>query len=273
MISEKILSAVKLKLSASNKLMILISARRSIHRKSFIKIENNNLSAVKISLFVFVIINCFSSCSLSPELNETKVVATAENENKQKSISENTNYAIKKKSTDNYITPGRGTEDIQLGMSREDILQVLGKPNEAYSYDSDSIPGRCEYSDMHWLEERFEGNGIFAYLKNEKIYEISFSGKQYITKGSIKLFSSLDEVKRSYPQAQQYVLTPSAAPVNNNRDLIYVVSVEDGVAFELAYNPKDKKRNVWSIYVFSPNSDFAPGGCVGELRRFVPTSN
>lgn len=270
MILKRILSAIKSKLSCYNKLMRFGLALRIVYRKLLITIGSNNLSAVKISLIILMVVNCSTSCGVSPELNETKVVATAENENKQRSIPENTNHTIKKKSTNNYITPGLGTEDVQLEMSREDILQVLGKPNEAYSYDSDSVSGR---SDMHWLDEKSYGDGIFAYLRGEMIYEISFSEKKYVTKGNIKLDSTLDEVKRSYPQAQQYLLTPSASHANNYKDLIYIVSAEDGVAFELAYNPKDKKRYVWSIYVFSPNSDFAPDGHVDELRKFVPTPN
>lgn len=166
-----------------------------------------------------------------------------------------------------YIEPGYGTEQVYLGMSREDLLRTLGRPNDEYSHN-----GYCSYTEMHWYpnanaDGTVYGDGIFAFLKDGKIFEIRF-GKGYYTKENINYDSSLKDLRNKIV-APLFRLAPSANTSTNNEDLIYMIEKESGIAYELGVGYKTKERAVNAIYVFYPSSDFLPWGCISENQSFT----
>ena len=167
------------------------------------------------------------------------------------------------------IQPGIGTNEVYVGMLDKDLLAQLGKPAEEYSHT-----GHCNYVEMHWHSKvrpngsMEEGNGIFAYLRDEKVFEISFSGKGFYTSDGITLDSSYKELQARYP-GPNYRLTPSANHATNFEDLTYVVRKDEGIAFELGVGYKTEERLVDAIYVFAPSGDFQPWGCIADNQSFI----
>lgn len=171
------------------------------------------------------------------------------------------------------IQSGFGTGKIHLGMSREGLLERLGPPNEEYSHNS-----FCTYVEMHWLPKAHpdgsmpEGNGIFAYLRDNRVYELSFSANEYQTTFGVSDSTSAKVAieKLGWPL---FLLTPSANTATYHEDLMYLVNSDDGIAFELGVGYKTKKRFVYAIYVFAPGSEFLPWGCVSENQRLIRISD
>lgn len=168
--------------------------------------------------------------------------------------------------TETFVHPGYGTEDVYLGISREDLLKILGKPSDEYTHD-----GHCSYTEMHWYPKAnadgaVNGDGIFAFLRDDKLFEIRF-GKGYYTKESINYNLSLKELMTKI-DAPLYLLSPSANTATNDKDLIYMVEKENGIAYELGVGYKTKKRGINAIYVFYSSNDFLPWGCISENQSF-----
>lgn len=170
--------------------------------------------------------------------------------------------------SDVYIHHGYGSKEIFLGMSRADLLKVKGIPNEEYNHT-----GYCSYTEIHWIQPTRadgslqEGNGIFAYLKDDKVFEISFSGNQYYTKDNIKYGILLKELGKK-GAVDFYILSPSANAATYNEDLVYAVESENGISYELGVGYKTKERYLYSIYVFTPFEKFLPFGCISESQTF-----
>lgn len=172
-----------------------------------------------------------------------------------------------------YIASGYGTREVHIGLLRDEIAEILGSPDEEHHYN-----GTCQYSDMHWSAKSYPdgsmepGNGIFAYLRENQIFQLSFSGGEYTTLGGNKLGTTLDHLKKSNElNLVSYVLRNSADTASNYKDFTYEVDKEKGIAFHIAYpyNPRKDTRSVWSIEVFSPTADFFPQGCISVNRSFV----
>jgi len=184
------------------------------------------------------------------------------------------------------IRSGYGTEKVHLGMSSADLRYILGEPSDEYSYDTITLPtgevlqASCVYKGMHWFpksnddgKQEHRGNGISAYLQNDRAYEISFSEeKTYQTLEGIDYLSPLEELKNKIG-APLYVLSPSATHANNFEDLIYMVVREKGIAFELGSGYKTENRSVSAIYVFAKFGDFAPWGCISRNQSFRKISD
>lgn len=168
---------------------------------------------------------------------------------------------------DYVVIEGKGIKSVQIGMSRKQLLKHLGQPADEYVHN-----GKCNYSELHWFpptasDGTVSGDGIFAFLKEDHVFELRF-GKGYQTKAGIGFGSSFDIV-RNLAGAITYELVPSANTATNNRNLIYTVIVPDGVAFELGSDARTGLRIVNGIYVFEPGAGFLPWGCLDENQRLV----
>lgn len=177
------------------------------------------------------------------------------------------------------IHPGYGTTYIHLGVSRGYLLSILGKPDEEYLYDNyDKACG--VHSDMHWSTKinsdgtMEPGDGIFVYLRDDKVFGISFSDKKYFTTGRIAFDMPFDEVKK-IPEFDTiaFTLTNSADHASNYKDYFYLVDRDKGIAFEMGHALKTKNSYVNGINVFSPGTDFVPMGCIATGRTFVHVVN
>ena len=122
------------------------------------------------------------------------------------------------------IVPGNGTNLIHLQMSRQELVALLGKPNEEYEHN-----GYCSYSEMHWFPKAnsdgsVEGDGVFVFLRDHKVFEIRFN-KGYFTNQGITFGSSLKELQ-SKTSVLLYQLTKRANTSTNNEDLQFLIEKE-----------------------------------------------
>lgn len=176
------------------------------------------------------------------------------------------------KDTSFVIEPGQGIGSLRLGDSRDRAVEVLGKPSAEYNYGA-LTP--CIYTELHWQnnDPRTSHWGIFAYLKNNRIYQLQVDAPGYATPGGIKSESSPEEIRLHHSQIQTYVLLNSGSKVVGGRDLIYWVDEEAGISYELFYDVTLEQRRVLRIIVFEPKTQFLPKGCISppkEWRRLAP---
>lgn len=203
----------------------------------------------------------------------------AEDGNLQVRISDNSNVDVIQKADsspapskieDGQIIRGKGIDKIQLGNSREQAIQAVGKPSEEYQYGTISS---CNHSEMHWLQLGVDGDGFFAYLRDGVVFHIDISSNLYATPEGITLSTPIDEVLRKYNSLQGFELMGSAGEINGGKNLWYLVEQSQGIAFEMYYNRKEKRRKVWTVSAFEPNTNFEPNGCVSPPQRLVKIEN
>lgn len=170
------------------------------------------------------------------------------------------------------IIAGRSVGPLQLGDTHERALELLGKPIEEYTYDENSFT-RCRYTELHWRGEDSEYHEIFAYLKEGRIYQIEIFTHRYATADGIKSGATPQQVIQHYPSLQAYQLVGSGGQSDGGQDIIYWVDRNAGIAFGLYYSPQIRNRQVESISIFSPDTDFLPEGCISqpqEWRKLQP---
>jgi hypothetical protein len=160
------------------------------------------------------------------------------------------------------IRPGRSVGPVQLGDTREKLIKVLGEKLEEYTYNDP-----VKYSEMHWYDLEADRNGIFAYLRDGRVFQIESDTPRYRTAEGITSDATPESVHSKYPDLQAYVLRGSGSKVNGGRDLVYWVDRQRGIAFEFYYNSKAKKRRVSKTIVFEPGSEFQPEGHVSSPQE------
>jgi len=219
--------------------------------------------------FAFVVAANLFGCAVQPQNVENTVqfdVAkpseTVEKSPQQISLPNNPKLTV----------AGKNAGLIKLGDTRERMLELFPKkPNVDFEYNYDKNCCECEYSDYHWLPPDYKTNGLFFYLKQERIYQISVQSDLFPTVEGIKQESTPQEVRRNYPNANKaFVYLNSGGKENGGRNLVYWVANDSGIAFEFYYHPKKRRRFVNAVIVFEPKSEFQPDGCTAsETREFA----
>jgi hypothetical protein len=171
------------------------------------------------------------------------------------------------------ITAGRGTEDIYLGMSKTELLQILGLPRNELSWQSSCF---SFIKEMQWFKAdskgNVEGSGVYVYLKNDLVYAIKFSSPRFLTSDNLTDQSLFKDLLKSMPNINVYRLTRSSSNATNGKDKRYAVNENKGVAYELDYN-KRGNRIIGGIYVFEPFTKFPARGCVGTDQELILENN
>jgi hypothetical protein len=169
------------------------------------------------------------------------------------------------------IVAGESVGMLRLGESRERMLELFPKkPNYDLEYNYDKNCCGCDYSSYHWLPPDFKSNGLFFYLKQGRIYQISVQTDLFTTSKGIKQDSTPREVRRHFPSAKKaFVYLNSSSKFSGWRNVVYWVDNDSGIAFEFYYHPKKRQRYVNAIIVFEPKTEFQPDGCTSSLREFT----
>lgn len=168
------------------------------------------------------------------------------------------------------IRPGQGVGRLRLGDTREKLAKVLGRKFEEYTHEAP-----CKYAEMHWYDLQADRNGIFAYVRDGRVFQLESDTPRYHTVEGTTSDAPPESVRSKYRNLQAYILLGSGSKVNGGRDLVYWVDRQSGITFEFYYNSNTRKRRVSRIIVFEPNSDFQPEGCVSapqELRKLQSLS-
>lgn len=161
------------------------------------------------------------------------------------------------------IVPGERIGPLRLGDTQQRFWKLFQR------YD----PGSSEYTlkcgtdvitELHWSD--IDDNGLFAYLRNGHIFEISSATRRFHTKDALTVDSTPQAVQRNYPGVEAYWLAHIRDLATGDRDFIYWVDQTYGIAFAFSYDQKLHKRQVFAIYVFEPKDRFVPLGCLSNTH-------
>lgn len=170
----------------------------------------------------------------------------------------------------NWIIKGAyGTEEMHIGMTKDQLIETLGKPlNESPYLDY------CDYSHMQWIKSNPDGtiepgNGIISYLRNNTVYEIEFSNPRFATDHKMSYGAKWDDLLKILDKKDVFTLTRSSSNATNDENLLYGIDREHGLAYQSGKNAEGK-RNITSVYVFAPANGFHPRSCMSRDQEFVP---
>lgn len=152
------------------------------------------------------------------------------------------------------IIEGKSVGPLQLGASRDAAISALGETLDEFNID---------VTEMHWMNWEDDDNGIFAYLRDDKVFEIDCDSKNFKLSNGFKVENDPILLKRLYPNLKAYRLLHSGAKVNGGEDLVYWIDETKGIAFTIYYYKNQGKKLVGTIIVFEPGTGFTP-------RKFSP---
>lgn len=163
----------------------------------------------------------------------------------------------------NLIVPGRSVGNLDLGMSKEDILKKL-ENKKYYIFNIGSKGEGCpeievDVGDENQVLNRTKvKNGIRVFINDGRTFQIKAESFLYSTNEKITSDSSVKDVLKTYQRVKAYKLLNSSSNLTGPRDLVYLVDEDKGIAFEFYYNQKEKNRKVGFIYVFRKGEPFKP---------------
>jgi len=152
------------------------------------------------------------------------------------------------------IIAGKSVGPLSLAASQDDALSALGETLDEYDID---------VTEMHWMELGGHDNGIFAYVRDNKVFEIDCHSLKFKLENGIRNEIAPEMLKQFYPNLKAYRLLHSGMKVNGGEDLVYWMDESQGIAFTIYYYPNHRRKLVGTIIVFEPSPDFRP-------REFSP---
>jgi hypothetical protein len=161
--------------------------------------------------------------------------------------------------------PGHSVGDVTLGSDLKRFSSMFPKHPNIDQYDPRDWCGNEIY---HWVDLDLGAAGVFAYLANQRIVQLSIQTGRYSLANGLSVGSTEERVKLYYPNARKYRLLGSGSDINGGRDLLYMVDESSGVAFELYWDHRRKGRFVSAIDIFYPNADYRPEACVAPPRQW-----
>lgn len=162
------------------------------------------------------------------------------------------------------VISGYGTTGAFIGQSRSELVKSLGNP-----LNSMKESGACYEESLQWIDVEKsgalgDGNGLIAYLKDDRVLELSYSAKKYVTSDGIGYGSVLSGTNSEMRTLPILSLTRSSSEATNGKLQRYVVDRDTGLAFLI-----EGVDRVAAIYVFERNTQFQPNGCLGHDQRFI----
>jgi hypothetical protein len=162
------------------------------------------------------------------------------------------------------ILPGDSVAGIKLRSHFSNFEAVFPKHpkfDEDYTYD-------CSGRVYHWLDIDKSSNGVYVFLRNDEIYQISVQTPRFALPNGIQLDASERQVQAAYPNGRGYILLGSGSAAVGGRDLVYWVDTGRGVAFEFYWYHEKKKRLLGAIDIFQRGSAYYPEGCISPPREW-----
>jgi hypothetical protein len=167
---------------------------------------------------------------------------------------------------DGLILPGESVAGVKLGSDFSSFEAVFQKHPDA---DEDMHDSGCAGRVYHWVDIDRGATGVYAYIRDAKIYQLSVHTPRFALSNGIKLEVPEEQVRRAYPSGQRFVLEHSASTVVGGRDLVYWVDKGIGVAIELYWDQRKKQRLVNAIDIFPKGTDYRPEGCILPPQKWT----
>ena len=169
------------------------------------------------------------------------------------------------------IIPGKSVGPISLRDDNEEVVEALaGFPTIVQQVEY-PFCGRIKM--VEWLDKALAQSGLDIYLRNDKVFQIESQSTRFRTADGIAEQSLPEDVKRQYPDLEAYELLNSGNKLTGDKNLIYWVDRNKGIAFSFYYDIRRQRRLVARVIVFEPKTDFEPNGCVTapqKLRKLRP---
>jgi hypothetical protein len=173
------------------------------------------------------------------------------------------------------IDSGKSIGLLSLGMSRaevESVFPLKKDSGEGNTYDENTYSECGTFTEINWVNfsgDRAEWGNVFIYLRGGKVFQIESALPRYRTIEGIGSGSLPDLVRKHYNNLEAHALHASGGQMFDFHDFIYWVSRDKGIAFELAYNRKERRRFVYKVIVFEPNTGFVPEGCIFPPQEWI----
>lgn len=169
------------------------------------------------------------------------------------------------------ILPGTSVAGVKLGSGFAAFESIFPR-HPKIDEDLDNVVCGAGRS-YHWLDLTKNANGVYAYLKAGKIYQLSVQTPRFLLPNGLKIEASEKQVKAAYPHGHAYTLIGSGMPAVGGKDLTYWVDKKNGVAFELYWNEQMRQRLVRAIDIFRPGALYLPNGCVSPPQEWRDLTN
>lgn len=143
------------------------------------------------------------------------------------------------------VEPGEGAAGINLGESREMVISKLGEPVEAEPEQVADSLMRDE-----WAIDRQAI--VSALFYEQKVVQIKIEGPAYMTSGGVSGFSSIDEIRKAYPDMEASVMA-------HDMDNMYLDDIDQGIAFSVrgavGNEPANDNGDVINVFVHPPGKE------------------
>jgi hypothetical protein len=168
------------------------------------------------------------------------------------------------------IIAGESVVGLKLGSTLSDFQAIFPKKPNIDEDFSNMILDGCP-SSYHWVDLERGATGIYAFLEDGQISQISVKTPRFHLTNGMSIEASAARVKHLYPHGKEFVLVGSGGKEVGGRDLHYWVDSSDGVAFELYGN----KKLVSAISIFEKGKEYLPDGCISPPQKWraVETSH
>jgi hypothetical protein len=158
-------------------------------------------------------------------------------------------------STQTEIEPGQRVGLLKIGDMQDRVLELFPLKKDIDQQWEDHCGTTLDWVDA----SNPNGRGDLAIrLKKGKVFQIESSTTRFHTAEGITTFDSPSMIRDHYKDLRAYTLLTPPIPTLGDRPLVFWVDRKKGIAFTLAYYPKEHKRYIYKIIVFVPNKDFCP---------------
>lgn len=158
-------------------------------------------------------------------------------------------------STQTQIEAGQRLGSLKIGDSQDRALELFPlKPGIDQQWDD-----KCGTT-LDWVDSSNpNGRGdILIRLKKGKVFQIESSSSRFHTAEGIATFDSPNTIREHYKDLRAFTLLTPPLPNLGDRPLVFWIDKKKGIAFVLAYYPKEHKRYIYKIIVFVPGKEFCP---------------
>ena len=157
--------------------------------------------------------------------------------------------------TDVQIDPGQRIGPLKIGDSQARALELFPlKPGIDQQWED-----KCGTT-LDWVDStNTNGRGdLFIRLKKGKVIQIESSTSRFHTAEGIATFDSPNAIREHYKDLRAYTLLTPLTSSLGDRPLVFWIDKKKGIAFTLAFYPKEHKRYIYKIIVFVPGKEFCP---------------
>ena len=158
-------------------------------------------------------------------------------------------------SSQTQIEPGQSLGALKIGDSQDRALELFPLKQGIDQQWEDKCGAALDWVDSSNPNGRGD---VIIHLKKAKVFQIESSSSRFHTAEGIATFDSPSTVRDHYKGLAAYTLLTPPAPNLGDRPLVFWVDKKKGIAFTLAFYPKEHKRYIYKIIVFVPGKDFCP---------------